>query len=103
MDYNKAKELMQLQQQMQKIKKELSNTHIEAEVDGVVITVDGEMKIVKTEIEDTTLLSDQKRLEAAITEAANKGVKKAQEVAASQMQSIAKDMGIDLPGALPGM
>jgi len=36
MDYNKAKELLKLQQEAQKIKNELSNIHIEAEVDGVV-------------------------------------------------------------------
>ena len=103
MDYSKAKELMKLQQDMQKIKKELSNTHIEAEVDGVVITVDAEMKIVKTVIEDETILTDKKRLETAITDATNKGMKKAQEIAASKMQGVAKGMGLDLPGGLPGM
>ncbi len=40
MDYSKAKEMMRLQQEMAKIKKELANTHIEAEVDGLVITID---------------------------------------------------------------
>lgn len=104
MDYSKAKELLKLQQDMQKIKKELSNTHIEAEVDGVVITVDGEMNIVKTVIEDESILQDKKRLESAITAATNKGMKKAQEVAASRMQGVAKSMGLDLPaGGLPGM
>lgn len=100
MDYGKAKELMKLQQEMQKIKKELSNTHIEAEVDGIVITVDAEMNVVSTVIEDSALLQDQKRLEKAITEATNKGMKKAQEVAASRMQWVAKWLGIDLPGGM---
>ena len=103
MDYSKAKELMKLQQDMQKIKKELSNTHIEAEVDGVVITVDAEMKVVKTQITDSSILQDQKKLENAFTEAANKGMKKAQEIAAQKMQGVAKGMGLDLPGGLPGM
>jgi hypothetical protein len=31
MDYNKAKELLKLQQEASKVKKELSNIHIEAE------------------------------------------------------------------------
>jgi DNA-binding protein YbaB len=43
---------MRLQQEMGKIKKELANTHIEAEVDGLVITIDGEMKVVSVVFED---------------------------------------------------
>ncbi|HBA45307.1 TPA: hypothetical protein DEG21_01505 [Patescibacteria group bacterium] len=46
MDYSKAKDLLKLQQEASKIQNELSNIHIEAEVDGVVVTVDGQMKIV---------------------------------------------------------
>lgn len=98
MDYSKAKELMQLQQQMAKIKKELANTHIEAESDGLVITIDAEMHVVSAVFEDKTLIGDEKRLEAAIVTASNKGLKKAQEIASTKMQSVAKDMGIDLPG-----
>jgi DNA-binding protein YbaB len=40
MDYNEAKKMLKLQQEASKIKNELSNIHIEAEVDGVVVTVD---------------------------------------------------------------
>jgi DNA-binding protein YbaB len=32
MDYSKAKEMMRLQQEMSKVKKELANTHIEAKL-----------------------------------------------------------------------
>ena len=86
MDYNKAKELLKLQQEAQKIKNELSNIHIEAEVDGVVITVDGEMKVISTKIENADILKDQEKLEKAITAAANKGIKKSQEIAAEKMK-----------------
>ena len=92
MDYSKAKQLMQLQQQMSAIKKELANTHIEAEVDGLVITIDGEMKVVSVVFEDKSIIGDEKKLEKAIMEATNKGMKKAQEVASTKMQSVAKDM-----------
>lgn len=102
MDYNKAKELMRLQQEMSKIKKELANTHIEAEVDGLVITIDGEMKVVSVVFEDKSIIGDEKKLEKAIMEATNKGMKKAQEVASTKMQSVAKDMGIDLGGMMGG-
>lgn len=94
---------MRLQQEMSKIKKELANTHIEAEVDGLVITIDGEMKVVSVVFEDKSIIGDEKKLEKAIMEATNKGMKKAQEVASTKMQSVAKDMGIDLGGMMGGM
>gem|GEM_PF-3813892 len=39
MDFSKAQELMKLQQEAMKVKKELENTYIESEVSGLVITV----------------------------------------------------------------
>jgi DNA-binding protein YbaB len=72
MDFKQAQELMKLQQQAQKIQEELSNTHIEAEVDGVVITIDGQLKIVTVTIEDDSLLKDKSKLEKATLEAINK-------------------------------
>ncbi len=98
MDFNQAKELMKLQQEAQKIQEELSNTHIEAEVDGVVVTVDGQLKVIAVTIEDTSLLSNQSSLEKAIMEATNKGMKKAQEVAAEKMRWVMGQMGLNIPG-----
>lgn len=98
MDFKQAQELMKLQQQAQKIQEELSNTHIEAEVDGVVVTIDGQLKVVTTVIEDASILSDKARMEKAITEAVNKGMKKAQEIAADRMRGVMGQMGLNLPG-----
>ncbi len=105
MDFSKAGELMKLQQEAMKIKKELENTYIEAEVDGLVITVNGEMKVEKVEFEDTKIIGDQTALEKAIMEAVNKWMKKAQEVAAEKMQGVMGQMGMNMPGGggLPGM
>lgn len=100
MDYSKAKEMMRLQQEMAKIKKELANTHIEAEVDGLVITIDGEMKVVSVVFEDKSLIGNEEKLANAIMMATNKGMKKSQEIASTKMQSVAKDMGIDLGGMM---
>ncbi len=86
MDFKQAQDLMKLQQQAGKVQEELNNTHIEAEVDGVVVTVDGQLKVVSVVFEDTSLLQDQKRCEHAIKEAVNKGMKKAQEIAADRMK-----------------
>ncbi len=98
MDYKQAQELMKLQQQATKIQDELSNTHIEAEFDGVVVTVDGQLKVVTVLIEDSSILKDQSKLENAIKEATNKGMKKAQEVAADRMRGIMGQMGMNIPG-----
>jgi DNA-binding YbaB/EbfC family protein len=98
MDYNKAKELMKLQQEASKIQNELSNIHIEAESDGFVVTIDGQMKCVKVEIEDDTLLKDKTRLEKAALEAINKGLKKSQEIAAEKMKDVMGNMGLNIPG-----
>ncbi len=98
MDFKQAQELMKLQQQAQKIQEELSNTHIEAEVDGLVVTIDGQLKIVKTEIEDNSIIGDKERIEKAVTEAVNKGMKKAQEIAAERMRGVMSSMGLNIPG-----
>ena len=98
MDFKQAQDLMKLQQQAQKIQDELSNTHIEAEIDGVVITVDGQLKVVTTVIEDESILKDKKKLEKAITDAVNKGMKKAQVIAADRMKGVMGQMGLNLPG-----
>lgn len=98
MDFKQAQELMKLQQQAQKIQEELSNTHIEAEVDGVVVTIDGQLKVVSTVIEDASILQDKEKMEKAITEAVNKGMKKAQEIAADRMRGVMGQMGLNIPG-----
>ena len=109
MDFSKAGEMMKLQQEAMKIKKELENTIIEAEVGGLVVSVNGEMKVEKVDFETNDLIpglspSQKEVLENAIQEAINKWVKKSQEVAAEKMQGVMGSMGINLPsGGLPGM
>lgn len=109
MDFWKAWEMMKLQQEAMKVKKELENTIIEAEVRGLVISVNGEMKVENTEFETDELIpglssSQKEALENAITEAINKWVKKSQEVAASKMQGVMSAMGMNMPAwGMPGM
>lgn len=107
MDFSKAWEMMKLQQEAMKVKKDLENTIIEAEVKGLVISVNGEMKVEKVEFETNDLIrwlnaSEKEALELAIMEAVNKWVKKSQEVAASKMQWVMQAMGMNFPaGWLP--
>lgn len=107
MDFSKAWEMMKLQQEAMKVKKELENTFIEAEVNGLVITVNGEMKVEKVDFETMNLIqwlteSQKETLQNAIQEAINKWVKKSQEVAAQKMQWVMSQMGMWNMG-LPGM
>lgn len=107
MDFSKAWEMMKLQQEAMKVKKELENTYIESEVNGLVITFNGEMKAEKVEFETDALIkgvSDKEALEKAILESINKWVTNSQKVAAEKMQGVMGAMGMNMPnGGLPGM
>ena len=99
MDFSKAGEMMKLQQEAMKVKKELENTFIEAEVNWLVITVNWEMKIEKVDFESNDLItglnnSQKEALQNAIREATNKWIKKSQEVAAQKMQGVMQSMGM---------
>ncbi|MCT4616870.1 MAG: YbaB/EbfC family nucleoid-associated protein [Candidatus Gracilibacteria bacterium] len=102
MDYSKMGELMKMQQEMAKIQKELENTLVESEVDGLVITFNGKMEVEKVEFEDTSIIGNKEALEKAILEATNKGLKESQRIAGERMQGVMQGMGID-PNALPPM
>ena len=102
MDFSKAWELMKLQQEAMKVKKELENTYIESEVGWLVITVNWEMKIEKADFETKDLIpwlneEQKKSLEKAIVEAVNKWVKKSQEVASTKMQWVMSAMWLNMP------
>jgi len=91
---DKAKQLYHMQKQAKAIKEKLAKTHIEAELNGIKITISGEQKVIKVEIIDESLLSDKAKLEKNLLEAFNKGVEKAQEVAAANMKDIMGSLGL---------
>lgn len=109
MDMSKMGEMMKLQQEAMKIKKELENTIIESEVNWLVISVNGEMKVEKVDFETLNLIpwlneAQKKELEDSILKAVNKWIKKSQEVAASKMQGVMSAMWMNLPEwGFPGM
>lgn len=95
--FDKAKDIYKLQKQARKIKKDLKNTHIEAEHEGVVVTLNGEQEVVKVEITDEAL-ANKAKLQDSLEKAFNKAIKKSQQIAAELM----KDVMGDMPG-FPGM
>lgn len=89
-----------IQKQAKVLKKELKNTHIEAEVDGVKVIVTGEQELVSIQITDPMwdevkgLDYGKKKLEEAVLKATNKAMKKAQEVASAKMKPVWEQMGV---------
>jgi len=81
-------DMYKLQKEAKRIKKELSQIHISAEVDGVKIIVNGEQEIISVDFLDEGVLQDSKKLSKAIVEAFNKAVKKSQMVAAEKMKAV---------------
>jgi len=93
--FEKIKDIYGLQKQAKLVKKELKNTHIEAEVDGIIVIVDGEQEIISItfpENDNTNL----KRLGESAVKAMNKAIKKSQQIAAEKMKPIMG--GLNIPG-----
>jgi len=94
-----AKQMYELQKKAKKVQKELQDLLIEASsMDGKVSVVfNGEQKIEEINIDESLLTADNKtNLEKGIKDAVAQALKKAQQVAADKMKSVAGDMG--LPG-----
>lgn len=85
---NQMGDMYKLQKEAKRIKKELANTHIFSEVDGVKITVSGEQEIIEVEFLNDEIIGDAKRLTKAFKEASNRAFKKAQQVAAEKMKAV---------------
>jgi len=96
---NKFKDMYQLQKQAKAIKKKLENTHIEAEVEGVIVTVDGQQKLISVQISDDAY-QNKKKLEENLVKAMNKAIARSQQFGAEEMKDIMGDMGL---GGMPGM
>lgn len=97
--FDKAKDLYKIQKEARRIKGELKNTHIEAETDGVTVTINGEQEVIKVSITDEAIQKAQEKkkdLEVALEKAFNKAVKKSQQIGAEKMKDIMGDM--NFPG-----
>jgi len=94
--FDQAKDLYKLQKQAKEIKKELRNIHIEAEVDGVTVVIDGEQEVVSVHIAEEAYQNPTK-LQETLVKAFNKAIKKSQQIAAEKMKGVMGDLG------LPGM
>ena len=94
--FDNLKNMYALQKQAKEIKKELRNTHIEAEEGSVVVVINGEQEIISVTIKPE-FANDLKKVEKDLTIALNKAIKKSQQIAAEKMKGIMGEMGMGLP------
>jgi DNA-binding protein YbaB len=97
---SQAKDMFRMQRDAKKVRKQLKKVHVEAEAEGVRVVVNGEQEIVSIDIaEDVPRAS----IPSLLTDALNRAMKKAQVVAAEQMQGVLGDMGMPTEEGMRGL
>lgn len=93
---DKIKQLYELRQKAEQMKKELENTTVDISSCGadVKITISGSQKVQSLEISDS-LLSNKQMLETRLINCFNDAIRKSQELAARKMKEIT---GLNIPG-----
>ena len=89
--FNKLKQFKDLRSQAKTLQNALADESIEVEKSGVKIIINGNLEITNVKLEEG--LSAQK-LESAVKDAINDGIKKMQKVMARKMQEM---------GGMPGL
>ena len=95
--FGQMKDMYKMQKQAKQIKKKLAKTHIEAEVEGVIVTINGEQEVVDVKIPEDK--RNHPKLEKYLLEAFNKAIKKSQQIAAEHMKVVMDQMGLSMLGA----
>lgn len=91
---DKIKQLYELKQKTEQIKRELEQAEVEVVEGDIKIVITGAQKIKKIELADSSC-ADKVALEAKLQGCVNSAIKKSQELAAKKMQEIT---GFNLPG-----
>lgn len=98
--FSKAKDMYALQKQSKTIKRDLKNTHIEAEVSGITVVVTGEQECVSVTLSEQAWAEwksseyGKRQLEETLLKALNKALKKAQEIAGTKMKGVWEQLGV---------
>lgn len=98
--FSQARDLFRMQREAKKIKKELKSIHVEAESQGVLVTVSAEQEVVSIVIPEGMSTA---AIASAVMDATNRAMKKAQLVAAEKMQGIMGSMGFPTDAGMRGM
>ncbi len=95
--FDKIKQLMEMQKQMEAVKRQLDSSIFEiASSDGLVkISMSGSQEVKSVSLDAGFGKVDKSVLEKSLCDTYNRAVKHSHEVAAQKMKSVA---GLDLPG-----
>lgn len=96
--FNKIKQMKEMRDQAQEVKKSLAEETVNADALGgkINIVMDGNMEVLSLEINPEVLTADKKEeLENGLRELFNDAVKKAQRAMAQKIQSMG---GLNMPG-----
>ena len=100
MDMNDImKQAQQMQQRMSQVQNELAGRTVTASVGGgiVSVTINGKNELLSVQIDKEVINpEDQTMLQDLIVSAVNEGIKKAQDLAQSEMRKITG--GMNIPG-----
>jgi len=92
---DKMKELWEMKQKMDEIKKELDGITLESEDNYVRVGISGSQEIKSVSIKADLATADKAKLEASLAETINRAVKQSQKAAAEKMSKLS---GFKLPG-----
>ena len=96
------KQAQEMQSRMAKIQDELANKTVQGTAGGgmVQVTVNGQLNLTAVQIEPSVVNSSEKEmLEDLILAAVNDGMRKARELASSEMSKLTG--GLKIPGLMP--
>ncbi|MGH7927808.1 MAG: YbaB/EbfC family nucleoid-associated protein [Candidatus Binatia bacterium] len=96
------KQAQEMQSRMAKIQEELGNKTVQGSAGGgmVQVTVNGQFNITAVQIEPSVINSSEKEmLEDLILAAVNDGMRKARELASTEMSKLTG--GLKIPGLMP--
>lgn len=91
---DKMKQLWEMKRKMDEIKKELDSLVLASEDNMVKVSITGSQEIKGIEIKCDLAAADKAKLEAALTETANRAVRESQKAAAQKMSAL---------GGIPGL
>lgn len=98
--FSQARDMYRLQKEAKRIRKELKNVHVEAEGQGVKVTVSGNQEIVAIDIDPNANITS---LSPILIDCLNRAFKKAQVVSAERMQPLMGQMGMPTEEGMKGM
>jgi len=98
---NLMKEAQKLQAQLESLKEEVAKRRVEASAGGgmVVVEANGNQEVLAVKIDREVITpEDPQMLEDLVLAAVNEALRKAREMAASEMSKLAGGLGGKLPG-----